>query len=204
MVSSSPLGWLIHLCSMFSKCSNLAWDQDPRSSRFPWVPPWEICFSAAGSCVETHPAVFSSLWAGGQGLGPDKQETEAWAFLFMKFLQEFLSFPPLVPLNLWVLLNAQVLCFLWKFFLLTQWVHVLSTLHDYQNVLSHDKSSWLYRQRSCKLFFFQTRIFYAYAFIFKGGLRGTEEVAQWLRALVALVEDLGFTPSTHMSAHNHL
>lgn len=153
LVSSSPLGWFTHLCSMFSKCSNLAWDQDPRSSRFPWVPPWEICFSAAGSCAETHPAVFSSLWAGGQGLGPDKQETEAWAFLFMKFLQQFLSFPPLVPLNLWALLNTQVLCFLWKFFLLTQWVHVLSTLHDYQNVLSHDKSSWLYRQRSCKLSF---------------------------------------------------
>lgn len=189
---------------MFSKCSNLAWEQDPRSSRFPWVPPWEICFSATGSCVETHPAVFSSTWAGGQGLGPDKQETEAWAFLFMKFLQEFLSFPPLVPLNLWVLLNVQVLCFLWKLFLLTQWVHVLSTLHNHQNVLSHDKSFRLYRQQSPKLFFSQTRVFYAYVFIFKGGVRGTEEVAQWLRALDALPEDWGPTLRNHKMTHNHL
>lgn len=50
-------------------------------------------FSATGSCVETHPAVFSSMWASGQGLGPDKQETEAQTFLFMKCLQKFKSVP---------------------------------------------------------------------------------------------------------------
>jgi hypothetical protein len=30
------------------------------------------------------------------------------------------------------------------------------------------------------------------------------EVAQWLRALVALAEDLGSVPSTHMVVHNYL
>ena len=29
-------------------------------------------------------------------------------------------------------------------------------------------------------------------------------MAQYLRALTALVEDRGFAPGTHMSAHNHL
>jgi len=30
------------------------------------------------------------------------------------------------------------------------------------------------------------------------------EMAQWLRALVALPEDLGWVPNTHMVAHNHM
>jgi hypothetical protein len=33
---------------------------------------------------------------------------------------------------------------------------------------------------------------------------GTREMAQWLRALIALVKDLGSIPSTHIMAHNHL
>jgi hypothetical protein len=33
---------------------------------------------------------------------------------------------------------------------------------------------------------------------------GGGEVAQWLRALFALWEDLGLVPSTHMVANNHL
>ena len=41
-----------------------------------------------------------------------------------------------------------------------------------------------------------------------GGLKmfflGTGEVAQWLRALTALLEVLSSIPSNHMVAHNHL
>lgn len=33
---------------------------------------------------------------------------------------------------------------------------------------------------------------------------GNGEMALRLRALVALVEDLGLIPNTHMMAHNHL
>jgi hypothetical protein len=40
-----------------------------------------------------------------------------------------------------------------------------------------------------------------YALKNKQGARG---VAQQLRALVALAEDQGSIPSTHMGAHNHL
>ena len=32
----------------------------------------------------------------------------------------------------------------------------------------------------------------------------TREMVQWLRALVALAEDPGSVPSTHMVAYNHL
>jgi len=34
--------------------------------------------------------------------------------------------------------------------------------------------------------------------------RGAGEMAQWLRALTALPEDLSSNPSNHMVAHNHL
>ena len=34
------------------------------------------------------------------------------------------------------------------------------------------------------------------------GIIGTGEMAQKLRALAALAEDLGVIPSTHMAAHN--
>ena len=33
---------------------------------------------------------------------------------------------------------------------------------------------------------------------------GTEEMAQQLRALTALLEDAGSIPSNHMAAHSHL
>lgn len=33
---------------------------------------------------------------------------------------------------------------------------------------------------------------------------GAREMAQWLRALVALTEDLGLISSTHMAAHHHV
>jgi hypothetical protein len=33
---------------------------------------------------------------------------------------------------------------------------------------------------------------------------GAGETAQWLRALVAFLEDLGSVPNTHRVAHNHL
>ena len=33
---------------------------------------------------------------------------------------------------------------------------------------------------------------------------GAEEMAQWLRVLTALPEDLSSIPSIHMVAHNHL
>jgi hypothetical protein len=31
---------------------------------------------------------------------------------------------------------------------------------------------------------------------------GAEEIAQWIRALAVLPEDLGLVPSTHMETHN--
>lgn len=33
---------------------------------------------------------------------------------------------------------------------------------------------------------------------------GAKEMAQWLRAVTALSENLVLSPSTHMAAHNHL
>jgi hypothetical protein len=41
-------------------------------------------------------------------------------------------------------------------------------------------------------------------FILKAIILGTREVVQWLRTLVALAEDLGSVPSTHMVGYNHL
>ena len=35
-------------------------------------------------------------------------------------------------------------------------------------------------------------------------ITGSEEIAQWLRALTALLEVLSSIPSNHMVAHNHL
>ena len=35
-------------------------------------------------------------------------------------------------------------------------------------------------------------------------MTGAGEVAHWFRALVALAEELGLIPSTHMEAHNLL
>jgi hypothetical protein len=40
--------------------------------------------------------------------------------------------------------------------------------------------------------------------LFKGQFRGAGEVAQWLRALIALLEELSSIPNNHMVAHNHL
>jgi hypothetical protein len=34
--------------------------------------------------------------------------------------------------------------------------------------------------------------------------KGAGEMAQWLRALASLPEDLGLIPSTHIRVHNHL
>ena len=38
----------------------------------------------------------------------------------------------------------------------------------------------------------------------KEGRRGAGEMAQWLRALTALLKVLSSNPSNHMVAHNHL
>jgi hypothetical protein len=38
----------------------------------------------------------------------------------------------------------------------------------------------------------------------EGAGRGVRELAQQLRALVALIEDLGSVSSTHMVPHHHL
>ena len=39
---------------------------------------------------------------------------------------------------------------------------------------------------------------------FNKSKKGAEEMAQWLRALTALLEVLSSIPSNHMVAHNHL
>jgi hypothetical protein len=41
-------------------------------------------------------------------------------------------------------------------------------------------------------------------FIVKKSGSGTGEMAQWLRALTALLKVLSSNPSNHMVAHNHL
>lgn len=47
---------------------------------------------------------------------------------------------------------------------------------------------------------------YRVNWIFKSGSVGVGEMAEWLRALATLVDDLGLilTPSTHMAANKHL
>lgn len=39
--------------------------------------------------------------------------------------------------------------------------------------------------------------------LIKGGKAGAEEMAQKLRTLAALVENLASVPSTNMASHNH-
>ena len=47
-------------------------------------------------------------------------------------------------------------------------------------------------------------LFYPHGTEAKRGYVGAGEMAQWLRARIALPEDLGSVPSTHMVAHNGL
>ena len=44
---------------------------------------------------------------------------------------------------------------------------------------------------------------YAAFFVWKTNFFGDGEMAQQLRALSTLAENLGSVPSTHMAAHNH-
>ena len=61
-----------------------------------------------------------------------------------------------------------------------------------RKILGSCQSAHCGRQKGFKCLIFTSRF----------ELYGAGEMAQWLRALAALPEDLGSNPSTHMAAHN--